>query len=354
VATQAIYRRAREQLEQLSSAASDARVYRTAALDALRAAIGFDAHVWLLTDPSTAVGSDPHADVPALRELPTLIKYKYLSAPNRWTELLQHGVVAASLAAVTGNDLSRSRVWQQVMSQYGVTDVASVVLADRNGCWGFLDLWRTSDSIHPTFEPEELSYLAELAESMTAGLRHAQAATFSAIPADPVRESGPVVLLLNDDLQVQSQTPAAEGWLQTLVPGTGSRRPIPASVYNVAAQLLATESGVDRHEPRTRVHLADSVWLTARAARLGSRIVVSLEPSSPAERLDMFALAHGMSDRETELLRMLADGSDTRTIAERMFLSELTVQDHLKSVFAKSRTHNRRTLLAQIFGTRAG
>jgi DNA-binding CsgD family transcriptional regulator len=33
-----------------------------------------------------------------------------------------------------------------------------------------------------------------------------------------------------------------------------------------------------------------------------------------------------------------------------MFLSEHTVQDHLKSVFAKTAAHNRRTLLARALG----
>jgi DNA-binding CsgD family transcriptional regulator len=36
-----------------------------------------------------------------------------------------------------------------------------------------------------------------------------------------------------------------------------------------------------------------------------------------------------------------------------MFLAELTVQDHLKSIFAKSGTHNHRSLLAHIFGVRS-
>jgi DNA-binding NarL/FixJ family response regulator len=94
--------------------------------------------------------------------------------------------------------------------------------------------------------------------------------------------------------------------------------------------------------------------MTVRAARMGAQVAVSLEASSPQERLELFALAHGMSDRERELLGMLAGGSDTKVIAARMFLSELTVQDHLKSIFVKSATHNRRTLLAQILGIRSG
>jgi DNA-binding CsgD family transcriptional regulator len=34
-----------------------------------------------------------------------------------------------------------------------------------------------------------------------------------------------------------------------------------------------------------------------------------------------------------------------------MFVSEHTVQDHLKSIFGKTSVHNRRTLLARALGT---
>jgi DNA-binding CsgD family transcriptional regulator len=33
-----------------------------------------------------------------------------------------------------------------------------------------------------------------------------------------------------------------------------------------------------------------------------------------------------------------------------MFLSEHTVQDHLKSIFAKTSTHTRKTLLSRVLG----
>src|ERR1700689_1704053 len=66
---------------------------------------GFDAYAWLLTDPETEVGSAPLADVPCLPELPRLIRLKYLTTLNRWTEL--SGAVAL-LSMSTENRLEGS------------------------------------------------------------------------------------------------------------------------------------------------------------------------------------------------------------------------------------------------------
>jgi DNA-binding CsgD family transcriptional regulator len=341
--------RARERIERLGSAKSDAAQYRAAVLRELSGVLAFDAHVWVLTDPQTAVGTAPHARVPAHGELPRLIKYKYLTPLNRWTALADAGIAATSLLHASAGEPERSLLWQRVLRAYAVLDVASLVMADSRGCWGFLDLWRTGEAA--PFTPREVDFLAGLAPGMTTAIRVRQAATFASIPA-AMEPRGPVVLLLDDALVIRSQTPAAEAWLATLVPSSGGGAVVPASVYNVAAQLLAVEAGVDEHAPLARVHLAAGTWLTVRAGRVAEQIAVSLEPSSPAERLDLFGAAHALSARERTVLELLAAGADTRAIAERMFLSELTVQDHCSAIFAKAFVHNRRSLLARILGTR--
>jgi DNA-binding CsgD family transcriptional regulator len=125
----------------------------------------------------------------------------------------------------------------------------------------------------------------------------------------------------------------------------------------VAAQLLATEAGVDTHPAQARVHLGVDTWLTLRADRVAGNepvedrdIVVTMEASSPTERRDIFSRSHGLTGREYELLRDLAEGVDTRTGARLMTISEHTVQDHLKSVFTKTFTTSRRELLAKSVG----
>jgi len=313
-------------------------------LDELRKAIGFDAYAWLLTDPETTVGCAPLADVPCLPELPRLIRLKYLTEVNRWTSLRG----PALLLDATGGELSRSLLWRDLLAGYGIVDIASVVFTDRFGCWGFLDLWRSGGSAR--FTAADAEFLAGIAPAVTGGLRRCQANTFVARPSAEQQRVGPVVLLLSPDIEVLGETPETRDFLRVLVPPAEGHAPVPAGAYNVAAQLFAVEAGVDQHPPVARVHLASGLWVTLRAARIGENIAVTIEETSPGARVTLFTRAFGLSSRETELLGHLVGGSDTREVAARMFVSEHTVQAHLKSIFAKTSVRSRRALLARVLG----
>lgn len=330
---------------------ADARSLRHAILDEIRRLVTFDAYAWLLTDPETEVGCAPLADVPCLPELPRLIRLKYLTPINRWTRL---DVPVALLRTATGDQPERSLVWRELLAKYGVSDVASLVFRCRHGCWGFLDLWRST--AESRFTDAEAGFLIAVAKPITEALRRCQANTFGMAASAPVR-AGPVVLVLSPDLEVRAQTPETNEYLKLLVPPDADRQPIPAGAYNVAAQLLSVEAGIDDHPPSARVHLSAGMWLTLRAARIGTAsppaeqdIAVAIEATTPAERMALFGRACALSAREFELLGHLIMGSDTRRIAQQMFLSENTVQDHLKSIFVKTATNNRRTLLARAVG----
>ncbi|MGO9218998.1 MAG: helix-turn-helix transcriptional regulator [Streptosporangiaceae bacterium] len=350
--------RARERIEAMVCDLADARGLRLEVLAVLREVIDFDAYVWLLTDPVTTVGAAPLADVPCLPELPALIKAKYATPVNRWTVLQLQKSPAGTLSGAVGGELTRSLMWRDVLCRYGIGDVASAVFADQFGCWGFLDLWR--DKARGSFSAADTGFLAAAAAPLATALRQCQARTFVDPAAQHRPDLGPVVLTLDDDLRITSRTAASRGWLDALLPPKTDDRAIPASVYNVAAQLLAVEHGIDAHPAFARTHLADGFWLALRAARLSpdqppasaATIVVTIEEASASERLELFGRAFGLSGREYELLGLLATGSDTRSMARAMSLSEHTIQDHLKSIFAKADAHDRVTVLSRALGTR--
>ena len=344
----------RDRIERLCGAGLTPKALREQVLAALRPALAFDAHVWLLTDPVTRVCTSPLADVPMMKwsRLPELVRLRYLTPELRWTDLMDAGRSTGLLLEDTDGEPQRSQVWVGSLRELAVVDVASMSLWDRYGCWAWLDLWRWGDAAPYRREDREL--LEDLATPLTRGIREAQARTFVDETAD-LAMTGPAVIVLDAGLQVRSQTDWASQALHRLNPPEQEIPTIPAAAYHVGGALIAQEHGMPVGPPWSRVHLGAGRWVTLRAARMGGGpdgdIAVTIEPSTPGERREVFALAHALSPREREVLDHVASGADARTIAERLVLSQHTVHDHVKAILAKTGTPHRQALLARIVGT---
>jgi DNA-binding NarL/FixJ family response regulator len=344
----------RQRISDLCRSGIESRQLRAEVLAEIRRVVEFDAYAWLLSDPESRVGSAPLAQVPDLAELPQLIRLKYTTRVNRWTNLAPN--TCATLAQATAGDLSQSLLWRDLLCRYGVTDVASMVFADQFGCWGFLDLWRIGGS-PALFSAADQAFLSSLAPRLTHALRASQAATFAGPSVSTESTEGPTVLLLSPQLAVVDQTAQSDAHLRILLPTGASSSPIPAAAYNVAAQLLAVEHGVDSGVAQARTHLAGTRWLTLRAARLAgdgnplaALIAVTIEPVRSQARVELYARAAGLTPRETDLLHRLARGLSNRQLAAEMELSPHTVPDHLKAIFSKTRTNSRSALVARALG----
>jgi DNA-binding NarL/FixJ family response regulator len=64
---------------------------------------------------------------------------------------------------------------------------------------------------------------------------------------------------------------------------------------------------------------------------------------------DSFAIRHGLSKREKELVTLIFQGFSNMEIGERMFISEHTVKVHLKHIFDKVGVKNRTSLIRKLF-----
>jgi DNA-binding CsgD family transcriptional regulator len=313
-----------DRVERLCREPLDARTLRGQVVEVLHRSLPFDGHVWPLTDPVTGVGTSPHAEVPMLPwpDLPRLVRNRYVDPEHAWRE---------QVAAL------------------GVRDTTTVALTDRFGEWGWLELWRCDGR----FSGEESALLAALVGSLTVAVRNSQARTFVE-DAERLPLAGPAVVLLDPGLDVVSQTSTAGAALRRLNP-PGEEPildPIPAAAINVGAALLAGEAGRPVGPPWSRVHLGGGCWVTLRAERLtDGGIAVTIETSTPAERREVFGLAHGLSPREREVLGHLATGAESRSIARTLVLSEHTVNDHVRSVLAKTGSATRQVLLSRIAGS---
>jgi DNA-binding CsgD family transcriptional regulator len=231
------------------------------------------------------------------------------------------------------------------------------VFATADAGWGFICMHRERSS--PDFTTAEARFLAGVTGHVAVGLR--KALLIGPAAADPSEDPGPGIVEVTDGLEVIKLNEAAEQWLAE-VGGTASKDDatapkgsMPHAVHAVVAQLRAVEAGpLSAPAPRLRVRGRSGRWLTVHASRLhggghGASIAVVIEPAPPAEVAALIGQGYGLSRRETEVCALTARGLSTAEMAQRLFISAHTVQDHLKSIFEKTGARNRRELVGQIF-----
>ena len=101
--------------------------------------------------------------------------------------------------------------------------------------------------------------------------------------------------------------------------------------------------------------------LTAHADAAPSRgaaaatSVPSAEAEVPVEQADPIAVAceaisarHGVSEREAEVLELLARGNTRASIAEKLCISENTARVHVKNIYAKLHIHSKQQLIDMV------
>ena len=80
--------------------------------------------------------------------------------------------------------------------------------------------------------------------------------------------------------------------------------------------------------------VTDAVRRVAEGGTVLDPLVVSKLVGRPREDQDALA---DLSDREREVLALMAEGRTNQAIAERLFITERTVEKHVKHIFAKLR-----------------
>jgi DNA-binding CsgD family transcriptional regulator/tetratricopeptide (TPR) repeat protein len=108
------------------------------------------------------------------------------------------------------------------------------------------------------------------------------------------------------------------------------------TAYEYARTLLTRGRPVD--EPRAKELLADAAEASTRLGlrALGDK-VAALRGESPRPT----ELPDGLSAREVEVLRLVARGHSNREIGERLYISEHTAANHVRSILRKTGCANR-------------
>jgi DNA-binding CsgD family transcriptional regulator len=77
-------------------------------------------------------------------------------------------------------------------------------------------------------------------------------------------------------------------------------------------------------------------------------VVIEAAPASDIAQLLM--LVYGLTPRERQVLQRVVAGTPSSAIATGLRISANTVQDHLKSIFAKVGVRSRGQLVARVIG----
>ena len=236
------------------------------------------------------------------------------------------------------------------MRPVGIGDVATVACRDALGCWGWIEAYR--DRSDRSFEDEDLELLASVAPALGSALRRT-------MYRRPVRGDGGAPRAGGHrarptTLAPVSSTAAARSWLDTFpdAPMLAAFRMLPAVIYPAAATARGGTSSAGTH---AIVQSVDRRWVMIEAAKLegGDGADRGHPPRSDGggDGSGSSAAPTRFSRRERQVVAALVAGLDTHAITQRLFISPYTVQDHLKSIFAKTGVRSRRELLARFSGS---
>ena len=345
--------RAVDHIASLASRGLDLRAFWDAAAEAVSSAVAhYMAPCWFTLDPASLLVTS-HYDHGQIPELPPewLAQEYYADDFHDMAGVARSERGVSTLHEASGGDPSTSPRWQANIQYGGDQELLLALRTPAREAWGVLGLYREPEQ--RKFDADELAFLqtvsAPLAEGARRGLLIGEA-------SDPEAPEAPGLVVLNEDWDVESLTPGAEGWLAELPDGAWrGQGKLPPSVLAVAGRAVRTADGESApgEVAFARVLSTEGRWVLLHGATLVSggarRAAVIVEAAHPARITPLLMTAYGLTEREQDVTRLVLHGESTAQIADRLSVSPHTVQQHLKSIFDKTGVRSRRDLVGKVF-----
>ena len=303
----------------------------------LRRSVGWDVSAWGLVDPATLLSTGClvlGAPFDADRERVVFELEHDASEVGRLIDLVHLSPPAVGLSLATSGRPATSPRYHRLLQPLGITDDLRVALVRDRTCWGSLYAYRRVQA----FSADDVAVLGALAADLADGAR---LALLRADATSAQHPDSPGLLLLRPDGTLSATSDVAARWL-ALLPSDGA---VPSAVAALTAALRASSGG----PRRARVRALDGRWLVLHASHLdpaGSAVIV--EAARPVEVAEVLCAAYGLSAREREVVGLVLRGEGNRGVARALGLSEHTVKEHLKAVFAKVGVLSRSELAARL------
>lgn len=333
--------RVRRDIAALAAAGLGVSELHTAAIQLVDHQVRTDLTCWATIDPETLVISTMVSGdtvIPAEYQ-PRLAEAEYSAGePHTFAELALHKESVAKLSDLSAADRQRSTRFSQVWRPLGLGQEARVLFLIDGSCWGAAGLVRSGRD----FDTRETDFLAAVAPAIAGATR--LAVRHVAWPEGAV--TPPAIVVIGGGGEPHSMTPGAhhwQEWLDDIAPGRFA-----VMMQVMAAGARTAKSG----QFFARIRDARGRWAILQASPLigtgADELAVVIESASGDQLLGLMLAAYGLSAREREICREVMAGHSTTDIADRLFISANTVQDHLKSVFAKVEVRSRGELVARL------
>jgi DNA-binding CsgD family transcriptional regulator len=328
-------------------------------IERLRRVVPFEAYCASTLDPASGLITHALAEeMGDADEAAIFFEHLYFEHHQSVRRMADIHQSVALLSETTGGDLERSARYSEYLRPLGLAYEMRGAFTSAGYLWASMDLIRESG--RPDFTPREANLLRRIAPHLGNGLK--MAALRMQVPAEEGGTDVPGVLTLDYQGRVVQHTPAAEHWLRDLE-DLGSRwrewDGLPRAVRTVVLSLrhaLSPERDRDGEiVPSLRARARSGRWLTlygslteATSERRAETVII-IEPTKPEELFSFSMTAYGLSPREEELVKLVVRGLSTTCISRALFISEHTVQNHLRSIFEKVGVSSRGELVKRLF-----
>jgi DNA-binding CsgD family transcriptional regulator len=344
-------------VQQVHRSRSASEVFDTASIR-LRQLVPFDAAAWLGTDPGTGLPTSPvridELDGVSQSMCSAHWQHELLADDvNLFRDLARAEVPAAAFRRAVGDEPEHSRRFRRFLRPLGFHDELRTVLRVGDAPWGSITLWRREGQ--SPFTDREAAIVAGLSAPIAEALRR-HARPTDAEPGTDVDRPG--LLLFDNDGEVVSANEDARHWLDELPaePGVPTDYGVlPVWMLITVFRAAAIRHGAGDGTARTRVRTRRGRWLACHASCLraadgtAGEVALVVEPAPPAAVAPLVVEAYDLTEREQEIVHLLARGWGTAEIADELFLSRHTVRDHVKAIFAKAGVTSRGELVAKLF-----
>jgi DNA-binding CsgD family transcriptional regulator len=320
-------------------------------LTRLRRVVPVDALWWATSDPATLLFTQAYREGIPDHLIPYFVDNEFHGDDvNQWTSLARERDAVTTLAHATGGDFEASARYRDLFQPLGLADELRAVLRTGDACWGLMCLHRETGHSFTEQEQQLVRVLApHLAEGLRAGLLMVGAAESSVVDA-------PGLVMLDRSGELIAATASALAWFTELGHDPSQRQAVPAEVSTAAGLLRRINDAPGMTSgavPRLRVRTRAGRWAVMHAswldgATVDSQIAVIIEPATPTEVAEVIMLAYGLTERERTVTKLVCQGYSTAQIADQLWITHNTVQDHLKSIFDKTGVRSRREVMARI------